>query len=321
MGGSLPTGVFLKIVQESVSYVTVEQDYEGQRLDNFLMSRLKGLPRSRLYRILRKGEVRVNKGRVGPDYRLLTGDVVRIPPVRIRETSAPPVVSSGLTRLLLESVLYEDDSLMVIDKPAGLAVHGGSGLSVGLIEALRQVRDDCSFLELVHRLDRDTSGCLMVAKKRPALKQLHAALRDKQMSKYYTALAIGRWPAGLDVVNAPLRKNTLQSGERMVAVAVDGKASKTRFKVLRSYRDYTLLEVMPVTGRTHQIRVHAKSAGYPLCGDTKYGVDPVNKTLRSQGAKHLFLHASAIEIPVEHSVLKVESPLPKVWKSFLDTLS
>lgn len=319
----------VEIVQESVRFVTIEQDQAGQRLDNFLLAQLRSLPRSRLYRILRKGEVRVNKGRVGPDYRLCEGDIVRIPPVKLAAKAAIPGVSPNLTKLLTKAILFEDDSLIVIDKPEGLAVHGGSGLSLGLIEALRQIRQDCKFLELVHRLDRDTSGCLVIAKKRSALRVCHAALRDKTANKTYTALAVGHWPAGLDSVTAPLKKNTLQSGERMVMVAADGKPSETHFKLLAKYSSkastnggkagagYSLMQVMPITGRTHQIRVHAKVAGFPLCGDTKYGVAEVNADLSAKGYKRLFLHASAIDIPLEHGRLQVSSELPALWQKML----
>lgn len=311
---------FVEIVQKSVELVTIERDHAGQRLDNFLMARLRSLPRSRLYRILRKGEVRVNKGRVGPDYRLCEGDIVRIPPVHLASKAPLPGVSPSFARLLTDTILFEDDDLIVINKPAGLAVHGGSGLSLGLIEALRQIREDCRFLELVHRLDRDTSGCLVIAKKRAALVSCHAALRDKTVTKTYTALAVGRWPAGLDSVTAPLKKNTLQSGERMVTTAPDGKPSETGFKLLQHYAGYSLIQAMPVTGRTHQIRVHAKVAGHPLCGDVKYGVAEVNATLAEQGAKHLFLHASAIDIPYDGGRLQVQSELPPEWQAFLSTL-
>lgn len=314
--------VFLvEIVQKSVELVTIDLDHAGQRLDNFLMGRLRSLPRSRLYRILRKGEVRVNKGRVGPDYRLSEGDIVRIPPVHLTAKKPMPGVSPSFARLLTDAILFEDDHLMVINKPAGLAVHGGSGLSLGLIEALRQIREDCRFLELVHRLDRDTSGCLVIAKKRSALVSCHAALRDKTVDKTYTALAVGRWPVGLDSVTAPLKKNTLQSGERMVVAAPDGKPSETGFKVLQHYAGYTLMQAMPVTGRTHQIRVHARVAGYPLCGDVKYGVTEVNAALAEQGHKRLFLHASAIDIPYDGGRLQVQSELPPEWDVFLSTLA
>lgn len=303
-----------------VSFVIVEANFAGQRLDNFLLARLKGLPKSRLYRILRKGEVRVNKGRVKPDYRVKEGDSVRIPPLTLPAEGEAPRVSSAQAQVLNEAILYEDDGLIVINKPAGLAVHGGSGISLGLIEMLRQVRSDCRHLELVHRLDRDTSGCLMIAKRRAVLREIHEALRNKTIDKYYTALAIGRWPKGLDRINAPLKKNNLQSGERMVWVSEDGKSAETRFSVLAHFERYSLIQAMPVTGRTHQIRVHAKAAGYPLCGDVKYGVDSENQRLAGLGAKHLFLHASQIDIPINGSNLRVDSPLPDSWQRFLDTL-
>ena len=309
-----------EILQKSVEMVTIDADHAGQRLDNFLMARLRNLPRSRLYRILRKGEVRVNKARVKQSYRLIEGDVVRIPPVKISPKPALPGVSPQFERLLNDSILFEDDQLLVINKPAGLAVHGGSGLSLGLIEALRQIRSECKFLELVHRLDRDTSGCLVVAKKRSALLACHAALRDKQAQKTYMALTTGRWPTGLDVINAPLRKNVLQSGERIVVVAADGKPSETRFQVVQASADFSLVKAMPITGRTHQIRVHAKVAGHPLCGDPKYGRQETNQVLAGRGYKGLFLHAAAIDIAYGEGQLQVECDLPSHWKTLLADL-
>ena len=300
--------------------VTIDADHAGQRLDNFLMARLRNLPRSRLYRMLRKGEVRVNKARVKQSYRLIEGDVVRIPPVKISPKPVLPGVSPQFERLLSESILFEDDQLLVINKPAGLAVHGGSGLSLGLIEALRQIRSECKFLELVHRLDRDTSGCLVVAKKRSTLLACHAALRDKKAKKTYMALTTGRWPMGLDVINAPLRKNVLQSGERIVVAAADGKPSETRFQVVQAFADLSLVKAMPITGRTHQIRVHAKVAGHPLCGDPKYGHQETNQILAGRGYKGLFLHATAIDIAYGEGQLQVECDLPSHWKTLLASL-
>ncbi len=309
-----------EILQKSVEMVTIDADHAGQRLDNFLMARLRNLPRSRLYRILRKGEVRVNKARVKQSYRLIEGDVVRIPPVKISPKPVLPGVSRQFERLLSDSILFEDDQLLVINKPAGLAVHGGSGLSLGLIEALRQIRSECKFLELVHRLDRDTSGCLVVAKKRSTLLACHAALRDKQAQKTYMALTTGRWPTGLDVINAPLRKNVLQSGERIVVAAADGKPSETRFQVVQAFADFSLVKAMPITGRTHQIRVHAKVAGHPLCGDPKYGRQETNQVLAGRGYKGLFLHATAIDIAYGEGQLQVECDLPSHWKTLLADL-
>ncbi|MBT8149214.1 MAG: 23S rRNA pseudouridine(955/2504/2580) synthase, partial [Gammaproteobacteria bacterium] len=232
----------MSISHHKVAFVTVADEHAGQRIDNFLASRLKGLPRSRLYRLLRKGEVRVNKGRVKPEYKLASGDLVRIPPMQLLDASEPAPVSAALAARLHSAVLYEDSEWVVINKPAGLAVHGGSGESLGLIEALRQVRagQPAENLELCHRLDKDTSGCLVVAKKRAALKRFHAALRDKQLQKHYLALVVGHWPRGLDVVNAPLQKNVLRSGERMVCVDKAGKPSKTLFSVVQRVGQYTL---------------------------------------------------------------------------------
>ncbi|MEH6550855.1 MAG: 23S rRNA pseudouridine(955/2504/2580) synthase RluC [Pseudomonadales bacterium] len=295
-----------------VQLLTVEEGYEGQRLDNFLLARLHGLPKTRLYRLLRKGEIRVNKGRIRQDYRVQIGDVVRVPPLVLAERRAPGQASDRLVTRLEDSILYEDDAVMVINKPSGLAVHGGSGINLGLIEALRQARPQDRQLELVHRLDRETSGCLMIARKRSALRSLHAALREGHVDKTYTALVLGKWPRGLREVRAPLLKNHLQSGERMVKVDEEGKRSHTRFEVTRSNSRVSLMKVSPVTGRTHQIRVHARHAGHPLVGDDKYGSDEANKEFRKMGCKRLFLHASRLRFPLlDGKIIEVEAPLPE----------
>lgn len=315
--------VFMSIIHQKVSFVMVEADQAGQRIDNFLSSRLKGLPRSRLYRLLRKGEVRVNKGRVKPEHRLESGDVVRIPPVKLPTPTELGQVSSSLALNLERAILFEDAEWLVLNKPAHLAVHGGSGESLGLIEALRQIRADRAGenLELCHRLDKDTSGCLVIAKKRGALKRFHEGLRNKKLEKNYAALVIGRWPKGLDRVDAPLLKNVLQSGERMVCVDKEGKASQTLYKVKRQITDYCLLDVQPITGRTHQIRVHCKAAGYPIVGDPKYGNDEINKRLRQQGYKHLFLHALSITLPMDGHMKVVSAPLPASWSPLIDDVA
>lgn len=281
-----------------VRFVEITEDQDGQRIDNFLRTQLKGVPKSMIYRIVRKGEVRVNKGRVKPDTKLRSGDTVRVPPVRTTEQAPAPSVGQGLITHLESAVIYESDALLVINKPSGLAVHGGSGITLGLIEALRQMRPQCSFLELVHRLDRDTSGCIMVAKKRSMLRHLHEALRQGQgVSKCYHALVVGRWESAQQKIDAPLRKNELSSGERIVKVQADGKASITTFKVLRRFAKVaTLVEAKPITGRTHQIRVHCQFAGHPILGDDKYGVEQSNQAIKEQGLKRLFLHAASLSI-------------------------
>jgi 23S rRNA pseudouridine955/2504/2580 synthase len=308
-------------ISKGVQRVVVDEEHAGQRLDNFLLAKLKGLPRPRVYRLCRKGEVRVNKGRVKPDYRLCEGDEVRIPPVSLPAPNAIPKVGSQLSELLQSCILYEDDALLVINKPSGIAVHGGSGINLGLIEALRQIRPDDRHLELVHRLDRDTSGCLMIARKRSALRMLHAALREKHVQKRYLALVEGNWPKGKTEVRAPLLKNNLQSGERMVRVDGEGKSSHTKFKVLSKGGGTTLLEASPITGRTHQIRVHAQFAGHPLIGDVKYGRDDVNKAFKQKGCKRLFLHAYELELPLlSGEKITVKAELPNDLSNFLSTI-
>jgi len=279
----------------AVQWVEVDGEYAGQRLDNFLITLLKGAPKTLVYRIIRKGEVRVNKGRVQASYRIQAGDLVRVPPVRLGESRAPATPSDALAKKIEAAVLYEDERLLIINKPSGLAVHGGSGVSLGLIEALRQIRPQAKFLELVHRLDRDTSGCVMVAKRRSALKALHEDLRLGRVNKIYHALVVGRWPKHRVQEDAPLRKNELKSGERVVRADPDGKPSLTRFRVLRNLGDVTLVEARPVTGRTHQIRVHTQVAGHPIVGDPKYGDDAVNRTMKGLGIDRLFLHAAQLE--------------------------
>ncbi|WP_210395243.1 23S rRNA pseudouridine(955/2504/2580) synthase RluC [Motiliproteus sediminis] len=280
----------------AVRWVEIDSEMADQRIDNFLITFLKGAPKTLIYRILRKGEVRVNKGRVQASYRLRAGDLVRVPPVRLPEPKALPAPGRGLAQLLESAVLFENDQLLIVNKPSGLAVHGGSGVSLGLIEALRQMRPEARFLELVHRLDRDTSGCVMVAKKRSALKALHEDLRRGKISKIYHALVAGKWPKRKVQVNAPLKKNELKSGERVVRADAEGKESLTQFRVLRNLGEVTLVEARPVTGRTHQIRVHTQFAGHPIVGDPKYGDDAINRQLKAQGVDRLFLHAAELRL-------------------------
>jgi 23S rRNA pseudouridine955/2504/2580 synthase len=275
-----------------VSFVTVTEDQQGQRIDNFLVTHLKGVPKSAIYKILRKGEVRVNKKRVKPVYKLQIDDLIRIPPIKVAEREE--FVPKNLDKIsaLEDAILFEDQYLIVINKPSGMAVHGGSGLSYGLIEALRVLRPQEKNLELVHRLDRDTSGCLLISKKRSILKGLHEQLREKTMEKNYWALVVGEWAAKIKNVTEPLRKNTLQSGERVVRVDEEhGKASHTRFRVLERFDGCTLVQASPVTGRTHQIRVHTQCKGHPIACDDKYGDQVFDSRMREMGLSRLFLHA------------------------------
>ena len=271
--------------------VTVAEGNDGQRIDNFLRSRLKDIPKSHIYRILRRGEVRVNKGRIRQDYRLKVGDVVRIPPLR-RGDERPPIVPGGRTLECVEgSIIHEDQALLVLNKPSGLAVHGGSGTRFGVIEALRTLRPDAPFLELVHRLDRDTSGCLVIAKKRSALRRLHALFRMKNVQKVYLALLMGAMPRESHRIEVPLRKNVLRSGERIVRPVDSGKVAMTAIEPLQVTELASLVRVRPTTGRTHQIRVHAAHIKHPVAGDEKYGTPAFNQRMRHLGLSRLFLHA------------------------------
>ncbi|MFD1803142.1 23S rRNA pseudouridine(955/2504/2580) synthase RluC [Mixta tenebrionis] len=307
----------------AVRIVAISADEAGQRIDNFLRTQLKGVPKSMIYRILRKGEVRVNKKRIKPEYKLAAGDEVRIPPVRVAEREEE-AISPKLERVasLTDAILYEDDYILVLNKPSGTAVHGGSGLSFGVIEGLRALRPEARFLELVHRLDRDTSGILLVAKKRSALRSLHEQLREKGMQKDYLALVRGQWPSHLKSVQAPLLKNILQSGERVVRVSSEGKPSETRFKVEERYAQATLVKASPVTGRTHQIRVHTLHAGHPIAFDDRYGEREFDRQLAATGLRRLFLHAAALAFTHPHSGdrMRLEAPLDDELKRCLAVL-
>ncbi len=305
-----------------VRQVVVAKDDAGQRIDNFLLGLLKGVPKSHVYRILRKGEVRVNKGRIQASYRLQAGDLVRIPPVRVATRETKPQPGAGLLRQLEQAVLFEDKRLIVLNKPSGVAVHGGSGLSYGVIEALRLLRPEERQLELVHRLDRDTSGCLLVAKRRSTLRTLHELLRQNSVDKRYIALVSGRWERQQEKVQVPLLKNLLQGGERIVKVDPQGKPATTHFRVRERFRDATLVEARLVTGRTHQIRVHLAHLGTPILGDEKYGDDAANRAMRELGLKRLFLHAESIGIswPDDGGELLVEAPLEESLQRLLDRL-
>ncbi|CRL59207.1 MULTISPECIES: 23S rRNA pseudouridine(955/2504/2580) synthase RluC [Proteus] len=306
-----------------VQFVTIDGDEAGQRIDNFLLARLKGVPKSMIYRIIRKGEVRVNKGRIKPEYKLNAGDSIRIPPVRVSEKEEV-AVSPKLDKVsaLANCILYEDDHLMLINKPSGTAVHGGSGLSFGVIEGLRALRPEARFLELVHRLDRDTSGVLLIAKKRSALRALHEQLRLKQMQKDYLALVRGQWQSHTKVVQAPLLKNILQSGERVVKVSNEGKPSETRFKVEERFEFATLVKASPVTGRTHQIRVHTLHAGHPIAFDDRYGDRDFDSQLVGTKLNRLFLHASSLTFthPSTGDQMRIEAPMDNQLRYCLQVL-
>ncbi len=309
-----------------VRHVTVDAGHAGQRLDNFLLGTLKGVPRTHVYRLLRKGEVRVNKGRAKPDYRLEEGDVVRIPPVRQGESAgralAAKAAASGRFDWLEERVLVEDEHLLALDKPAGLAVHGGSGVAVGLIEALRELRPHSPFLELAHRLDRDTSGCLLIAKSRKTLVRLHAMLRDGEIDKYYLALVAGPWRGGARRVELALEKNRPGSGERRVEVGEDGKESVSEFRPREKFAAATLVEVHLLTGRMHQARVHAAHLGHPIAADDKYGEHEFNQAMKAHGLTRLFLHAARLELrhPVGGQSMTIRAPLPAELERVLEKL-
>lgn len=308
-----------------VSIVTVDECYQGQRIDNFLLARLKGVPKSRLYRLLRKGEVRVNKKRIKPEYRLQPNDAIRLPPIKVN-TVVVGDLTPKLATLLASSVLYEDESLIVFNKPTGLAVHGGSGVSLGLIEAVRQWRKQPS-LELVHRLDRDTSGCIIIAKKRSMLRYLQDCFRAGSVDKVYRALVVGPWPKRVFKVNKPLIKNqAANGGDRIVKIATNemagAKASVTEFSILKEFKEATLIQAKPITGRTHQIRVHCASVGCSIVGDDKYTLSEHNKYFREKGAKRLFLHSFSIGIGLPNGEnLAVSAPLDERWHSLMDQLS
>ena len=305
-----------------VKWLTVDEESAGQRLDNFLIRHLKGVPKTHVYRIIRSGEVRVNKGRVSADTRIETGDVVRLPPVRISEKVAEKAARPAPGREF--PLLLEDDALMAIDKPSGVAVHGGSGVSFGVIEQLRQARPLAKLLELVHRLDRETSGILLVAKKRSALKHLQDQFRERETGKTYLALVQGSWPEKLKVIDSALHKFLLPDGERRVKVTSnedpDGMRSITLVKVAERLVGCTLLEVTIKTGRTHQIRVHLASQGHPIAGDDKYGDFEWNKVLQKQGLKRMFLHAWRLQFshPATGKRVELKSNLPSELQLYVN---
>ena len=293
-------------------WLEVGEEAAEQRIDNFLLRRLKGVPKSHVYRVLRSGEVRVNSGRVKPEYRLQVGDRVRVPPVRIAEKKVQAPRPLGLP------VVYEDPALIVMDKPSGVAVHGGSGVSYGVIESLRAERPQAKFLELAHRLDRDTSGLLIICKKRSALIEVHRMLRDGEVDKRYLAVVKGRWSGPAEMRQA-LHKYVTTSGERRVSVKEGGMAAVTKVSLRKSSDDFSLLELRLLTGRTHQIRVHLAHAGHPVLGDDKYGDFELNRRLAKEGVKRLFLHAERLSFrhPLSGAALAFRAPAPADMKAFV----
>ena len=308
-------------LHQGVRVVEVDADRVGQRLDQFLMKLLPSVPRSRIYRIVRRGEVRVNGGRVAPERRLEAGDKIRVPPVRIEPEATSRRAPNHVLELIRNAIVSEDERLIVLDKPAGIAVHGGSGLSFGVIEALRALRPEES-LELVHRLDRDTSGCLLIARKRSALRTLHELLREGRFEKRYLALVKGPWDLGHKRIDMPLRTDTRVGGERTVRADASGKTAVSDFQPVQFFgRRATLLEVSIHTGRTHQIRVHATHVGHPVAGDEKYGDEEFNQEMRDLGLSRMFLHAHSVSFDwPQGGVFSASTPLPPELARVIENL-
>jgi 23S rRNA pseudouridine955/2504/2580 synthase len=300
-----------------VRKVVIDSDRAGQRIDNFLRSELPGVPKGRVYRLLRRGEVRVNGGRIRAEYKLKEGDEVRIPPARVSASGPPPPAEQAAA--MLNRILYEDKRLLVIDKPAGVAVHGGSGIRFGVIELLRHARPDLKELALVHRIDRETSGCLVMAKRRSALRELHERFREGRVEKSYLALVVGDWQYGEQLIDAPLLVTNRKGGERHVIVSDKGKEARTRVTLSRTYGVYSLLQCAPATGRTHQIRVHLQHAGHPILGDDRYGDEAANRQAQRLGLRRLFLHAQSIAFADDSgNELHFTAPLADELEHFLN---
>jgi 23S rRNA pseudouridine955/2504/2580 synthase len=300
----------------SVRKVRIDSELAGQRIDNFLRRELPGVPKGRLYRMLRRGEVRVNGGRIRAEYKLQEGDEVRVPPARIRAAGDAP--SAGSAARIAERIIYEDKRLLVIDKPTGFAVHGGSGISHGVIEMLRHARPELKDLSLVHRLDKETSGCLVLAKRRSALRELHEKFREGVVEKNYLALVVGDWQFGEQLIDKPLLVQNRKNGERHVVVSKGGKPAQTRVQLSRTFGKYSLLQCAPKTGRTHQIRVHLQSLEHPIAGDERYGDEEENRRAKKFGLKRLFLHAQSIAFPDDSgNELHFTTPLADDLERFL----
>ena len=306
--------------QNGDRFLQVSEEESGQRLDNYLLRNSAGVPKTRIYRAIRKGEVRVNKGRSKVDYRVQATDVVRVPPLSVGESPPPAKPSSAWEKRLRSAVLLDNSDLLVINKPPGMAVHGGSGVRLGLIESLRVMYPEERYLELVHRLDRDTSGLVLLAKNARALRELHAQLRVNQVDKVYWACTAGKWPAYRKSVSAPLAKSRAPSGERMVGVSPNGKRSQTEFKVIERFQQASLLEVKPISGRTHQIRVHVQHVGHPILGESKYLSNKSEALTQRIGLKRLFLHAKSISFKLSGEHYELNCPIDKELESVLARL-
>ncbi len=310
-----------------VQHIRITRDEAGQRIDNFLMRRLKGVPKSHIYRILRKGEVRVNKKRIKPEYKLIADDEMRLPPVRYSEhrKRCPP---DTVLKRVESRIIYEDDRVMVLNKPSGLAVHAGSGVNYGVIDALRSLQPGKP-LFLAHRLDRETSGCLLIARDRPAMLSLHKAIHDGEVDKYYTALLMGNWGRGKQIIDIPLQRNGIRDGRRLIQADEKGKRAVSIFYPLREYAGgehattATLMKIRLVTGRTHQIRIHAREIGHPLAGDRRYGNGSFNQEMQANGLQRIFLHAWSVDFPHPDDGRKtqIESPLDEDLQQVLNRLS
>ncbi len=311
-----------KKISHSVKFVEINEQNAGQRIDNFLFNYLKSVPKGHIYKIIRKGEVRVNKGRIKQTYKLQYGDSVRIPPITVTEKTPQPAPGRSLLNLIEKSVIFEDSSLIAINKPSGVAVHGGSGVSYGIIEALRVLKPEQKFLELIHRLDRDTSGCLLVAKKRSALIAVQDLLRNRQTDKRYLTLLCGKVPFTKKKVTAPLLREALKSGERFVRVDKMGKESTSYFSTIEQFNHATLMEVKIVTGRTHQIRVHSQYLGHCVAGDSKYSNYACNQRLKEKGLRRLFLHSAQMSFqhPDTGKKMTIKASLTDDLADFLNVL-
>ncbi|WP_330110289.1 23S rRNA pseudouridine(955/2504/2580) synthase RluC [Methylophaga thalassica] len=307
---------------QKVQFIEISASQAGQRIDNFLLTLEKGVPKSRIYRAIRKGEVRVNKGRIKQTYKIEAGDVIRVPPLQVSEKTAPTEINESLQQQLLASIIFEDDAMLVLNKPSGLAVHAGTQIQVGVIEAFRLIKPELEFIELVHRLDRDTSGCLLIAKSRESLLNLQQQMLSDKIDKRYLTLLKDEMNSDEVYVEQPLQKNTVSSGERMVKVDPEGKSAKTLFIKRQSYGIAQLSEVKLFTGRTHQIRVHSAWSGHPVAGDDKYGDREFNKQMKTFGLKRLFLHAWQLGIhhPITQEPLSLEAPLPEKLQQVIKQL-